>query len=216
MPTLLLDLDGTLVDSVPDLAAALNRLMASRGLAPLTLAETAAMVGDGVRAWSRAPSPPAAACRTRPRWPTTPPITAPATRRRRGSIPAWRRRWRRWPPAAGGSRSAPTSRRRRRARCWTRSAWRDVRRDRRRRQFPGAQAGPAASAGHARRRRRHAGRRGDGGRPVQRRAGGARRRPALHLRRLGLWPAEMGLPAEATAARFAELPALAAALLARR
>ena len=29
--TLLLDLDGTLVDSVPDLAAALNRLMAARG-----------------------------------------------------------------------------------------------------------------------------------------------------------------------------------------
>ncbi len=33
--TLLLDLDGTLVDSVPDLAAALNRLMAARGLAAL-------------------------------------------------------------------------------------------------------------------------------------------------------------------------------------
>ena len=31
--TLLLDLDGTLVHSVPDLAAALNRLMAARGLA---------------------------------------------------------------------------------------------------------------------------------------------------------------------------------------
>ena len=46
--TLLLDLDGTLVDTVPDLAAALNRLMAARGLAPFTLAETAAMVGDGV------------------------------------------------------------------------------------------------------------------------------------------------------------------------
>jgi phosphoglycolate phosphatase len=46
--TLLLDLDGTLVDSVPDLAAALNRLMGARGLAPLTHAETALMVGDGV------------------------------------------------------------------------------------------------------------------------------------------------------------------------
>ena len=30
--TLLLDLDGTLVDTVPDLAAALNRLMQVRGL----------------------------------------------------------------------------------------------------------------------------------------------------------------------------------------
>jgi len=46
--TLLLDLDGTLVHSVPDLAAALNRLMRARGLAALTEAETALMVGDGV------------------------------------------------------------------------------------------------------------------------------------------------------------------------
>ncbi|MCL2427941.1 MAG: HAD hydrolase-like protein [Alphaproteobacteria bacterium] len=46
--TLILDLDGTLVDSVADLAAALNRLMAARGLAPFSEAETAAMVGDGV------------------------------------------------------------------------------------------------------------------------------------------------------------------------
>jgi phosphoglycolate phosphatase len=47
-PTLLLDLDGTLVDTVPDLAAALNRLMASRSLAPFTWPETQRMVGDGV------------------------------------------------------------------------------------------------------------------------------------------------------------------------
>ncbi|MEJ0020691.1 MAG: HAD family hydrolase [Acetobacteraceae bacterium] len=46
--TLLLDLDGTLVHTVPDLTAALNRLMASRGLAGFTDAETALMVGDGV------------------------------------------------------------------------------------------------------------------------------------------------------------------------
>jgi phosphoglycolate phosphatase len=46
--TLLLDLDGTLVHSVPDLAAALNRLMRARGLAGFTEAETARMVGDGV------------------------------------------------------------------------------------------------------------------------------------------------------------------------
>jgi phosphoglycolate phosphatase len=44
----LLDLDGTLVDTVPDLAAALNRLMAAHELAPFSPAETAAMVGDGV------------------------------------------------------------------------------------------------------------------------------------------------------------------------
>jgi phosphoglycolate phosphatase len=46
--TLLLDLDGTLVDTVPDLAGALNRLMASRGLATFSQRETAAMIGDGV------------------------------------------------------------------------------------------------------------------------------------------------------------------------
>jgi phosphoglycolate phosphatase len=45
---LLLDLDGTLVDTAPDLSAALNRLMVSRGLAPFSLAETKAMIGDGV------------------------------------------------------------------------------------------------------------------------------------------------------------------------
>jgi phosphoglycolate phosphatase len=41
---LLLDLDGTLVDTAPDLSAALNRLMVSRGLAPFSKA----MIGDGV------------------------------------------------------------------------------------------------------------------------------------------------------------------------
>ncbi len=46
---LVLDLDGTLVDSAPDLAAALNRVMAARGFPPFALAEVAAMVGDGVR-----------------------------------------------------------------------------------------------------------------------------------------------------------------------
>jgi phosphoglycolate phosphatase len=46
--TLLLDLDGTLVDTAPDIAATLNRLMESRELAPFSLSETAAMIGDGV------------------------------------------------------------------------------------------------------------------------------------------------------------------------
>lgn len=44
----LFDLDGTLVDSVPDLAAAANRLLAELGRQPLGEAEIAAMVGDGV------------------------------------------------------------------------------------------------------------------------------------------------------------------------
>ena len=49
-PTMLLDLDGTLVDSVPDLMSAANRMMAARGLAPFTRREVTAMVGDGVPA----------------------------------------------------------------------------------------------------------------------------------------------------------------------
>jgi phosphoglycolate phosphatase len=47
---LVLDLDGTLVDSVPDLAASLNRLLATRDLAPLSRDAVQAMVGDGARA----------------------------------------------------------------------------------------------------------------------------------------------------------------------
>jgi phosphoglycolate phosphatase len=46
--TLLLDLDGTLVDTVPDLAAALNRLMRARGLPDFSHDQVAGMVGDGV------------------------------------------------------------------------------------------------------------------------------------------------------------------------
>jgi phosphoglycolate phosphatase len=45
---LLLDLDGTLVDTVPDLESALNRLMDNRGLPRFTEAEVKGMVGDGV------------------------------------------------------------------------------------------------------------------------------------------------------------------------
>jgi phosphoglycolate phosphatase len=47
--TLVLDLDGTLIDSVPDLRAALNRLFVGRGLAPFGYDEVAAMVGNGAQ-----------------------------------------------------------------------------------------------------------------------------------------------------------------------
>jgi phosphoglycolate phosphatase len=47
---LLFDLDGTLVDSVPDLRAALNELLRERGRPPLSPAEVRHMVGDGVPA----------------------------------------------------------------------------------------------------------------------------------------------------------------------
>jgi phosphoglycolate phosphatase len=45
---LVLDLDGTLVDSAPDIATALNRLMSARGQPPFTLMEVTRMIGDGV------------------------------------------------------------------------------------------------------------------------------------------------------------------------
>ena len=47
---LLFDLDGTLVDSVPDLTDALNTVLRERGHLPLSRAEVAPMVGDGVPA----------------------------------------------------------------------------------------------------------------------------------------------------------------------
>jgi phosphoglycolate phosphatase len=43
------DLDGTLVDSAPDLHAALDRLMLSRGLQRFARHEVISMIGDGAR-----------------------------------------------------------------------------------------------------------------------------------------------------------------------
>lgn len=45
----LFDLDGTLIDSAPDLAGAANRLRAEHGLAPLPLEALRPMVGSGAR-----------------------------------------------------------------------------------------------------------------------------------------------------------------------
>ena len=45
--TLVLDLDGTLVDTLPDLRASLNRLMAAHRLQEFPAAEVAAFIGDG-------------------------------------------------------------------------------------------------------------------------------------------------------------------------
>ena len=47
---LLFDLDGTLIDSVPDLTNALNEILGERGYPPLVPEEVAPMVGDGVPA----------------------------------------------------------------------------------------------------------------------------------------------------------------------
>ncbi len=48
-PVLLFDLDGTLIDSAPDLAGAANDLRAVHGLAPLPAADLRPMVGAGAR-----------------------------------------------------------------------------------------------------------------------------------------------------------------------
>ncbi|GLS29015.1 phosphoglycolate phosphatase [Mesorhizobium albiziae] len=45
---ILFDLDGTLIDSAPDITAAVNELLAGRGLPPLSLAQVKSMIGNGV------------------------------------------------------------------------------------------------------------------------------------------------------------------------
>lgn len=50
MPTVVLDLDGTLVDSAPDLVATLNIILARTGLPPVSYDAARNMVGGGARA----------------------------------------------------------------------------------------------------------------------------------------------------------------------
>jgi phosphoglycolate phosphatase len=47
---LIFDLDGTLVDSAPDLRAALNEMLRERGRAPLSPGQVRRMIGDGAPA----------------------------------------------------------------------------------------------------------------------------------------------------------------------
>jgi len=47
---LVFDLDGTLVDSVPDLRAALNEMLRERGRPPLSLPQVKRLIGDGAPA----------------------------------------------------------------------------------------------------------------------------------------------------------------------
>lgn len=48
--TLVLDLDGTLVDTAPDLMAALNHVLTQEGYEPLPLEDAKGMIGAGARA----------------------------------------------------------------------------------------------------------------------------------------------------------------------
>ncbi|MDB5406217.1 MAG: cbbZ1, partial [Rhodospirillales bacterium] len=52
-PFIVFDLDGTLVDSLPDIAAAVNGALAEIGAAPLPLGQIRDMVGDGSPALMR-------------------------------------------------------------------------------------------------------------------------------------------------------------------
>ncbi|WP_035981263.1 HAD hydrolase-like protein, partial [Bradyrhizobium sp. STM 3843] len=47
--TIVFDLDGTLVDTAPDLISALNHVLEREGLAPLPLATARNMIGAGAR-----------------------------------------------------------------------------------------------------------------------------------------------------------------------
>lgn len=48
MKAVLLDLDGTLLDTAPDLAAAANAMLAEQGLAPLSAATVRDFIGSGI------------------------------------------------------------------------------------------------------------------------------------------------------------------------
>lgn len=48
-PTIVFDLDGTLIDTAPDLIAVLNRLFMRERLEPLTFAEARPLIGGGAR-----------------------------------------------------------------------------------------------------------------------------------------------------------------------
>jgi phosphoglycolate phosphatase len=49
MRAVVFDLDGTLIDSAPDIAAVLNRVLATDGHAALTVDEVRSMIGDGAK-----------------------------------------------------------------------------------------------------------------------------------------------------------------------
>ena len=51
LSAIVFDLDGTLIDSVPDLHAAGNMLLAEQGLAPINRATARSFVGDGARVY---------------------------------------------------------------------------------------------------------------------------------------------------------------------
>lgn len=48
LPSVIFDLDGTLLDSLPDIQAAVNRMLVAEGLEPLSAATVRGFIGDGL------------------------------------------------------------------------------------------------------------------------------------------------------------------------
>ena len=48
MNGLIFDLDGTLIDSAPDIQAAVNKMLAEEGISPLDLATVISFIGNGM------------------------------------------------------------------------------------------------------------------------------------------------------------------------
>jgi phosphoglycolate phosphatase len=49
MRAVIFDLDGTLIDSAPDIGTSLNHVLAAEGLAPFAVEDLPAMIGDGAK-----------------------------------------------------------------------------------------------------------------------------------------------------------------------
>ncbi len=52
MRAIVFDLDGTLIDSAPDIHAAVNAMLVGEGLEPLDLPTVISFVGNGLPSWS--------------------------------------------------------------------------------------------------------------------------------------------------------------------
>ena len=108
-PCLVLDLDGTLVDTAGDLTATLNDILAAEGLAPVAAAEGRAMVGHGARAMISNALLAAGITAEPERLDNLMALFIDIYARPAAPFPA---RWQRWTglrPTASGSQSAPTS-----------------------------------------------------------------------------------------------------------